>query len=93
VAQRAALVSYLVGAVVYLAIGAVNPYGLEIVLVSVLASNVGGTSGLLWMFRWADRSASHLEPGLYFDRRWAWVLAGVVITLVYAVVFGPTLRG
>jgi hypothetical protein len=93
VARRAALISYLVGAVIYLVIGALNPYGLQIVLVSVLPSSLGGTCGLLWMFRLADPAGSSQGPGLYFQRRWAWILAGGVTTIIYAAVFGPTVRG
>jgi hypothetical protein len=93
VARRSALISYVVGAVVYLAIGTVNPYGIEIVLISVLPSSLGGTSGLLWMFSLADRSGVSKGPGLYFDRSWAWIVTGVLVTAVYAAVFGPSLRG
>jgi hypothetical protein len=90
--RRAALISYVVGAVIYLVIGALNPYGLQIVLVSVLPSSLGGTCGLLWMFRLADPAGSSQGPGLYFQRRWAWILAGAITTIIYAAVFGPTVR-
>jgi hypothetical protein len=92
VARRAALISFVLGGLVYLAIGAVNPYGIEIVLMSVLPSSLGGTSGLLWMFALANHSDIRDGPGLSFDRRWAWIVAGVLVTGVYAAVFGPTLR-
>jgi hypothetical protein len=93
VARRAALISYIAGAVVYLIIGVVNPYGINMVLMSVLPSSLGGTSGLLWMFKWANRSTASGGPGLYFDRRWGWIVSGTIVTVFYAVVFGPTLRG
>jgi hypothetical protein len=93
VARRAALISYVVGAAIYLVIGALNPYGLHIVLVSALPSSLGGTCGLLWMFRLADPAGSSHGPGLYFQRRWVWILSGAVTTIVYAAVFGPTVRG
>ncbi len=93
VAKRAALISYSVGAAVYVAIGALNPHGLQIVLISVLPASLGGTSGLLWMFGRSNRSSGTRGPGLYFNRRWDWIAAGVTVTLFYAAVFGPTIAG
>ena len=92
-ARRTTLISYLSGSAVYLAIGAVSPHGLQFVLISALPSSLGGTSGLLWMFRLVNRSGSSHGRGLYFDRRWAWIVAGTVVTIVYAAVFGPAMPG
>jgi hypothetical protein len=84
--------SYLVGAAVYLPIGVLNPRDLVIVLTSALASSMGGTSGLLWMSRVLGREPPAPGPGIYFARSWGWIIAAAVLTLGYAVVFGPTLR-
>ncbi|HEX9139299.1 MAG TPA: hypothetical protein VF848_05885 [Steroidobacteraceae bacterium] len=92
-AKRIALISYLTGAVVYLIIGIFNPQGLVIVLTSALASSMGGTSGLLWFISRLNAKGEAAGPGLYFSRSWRWVAVAFVLTLIYGVVFGPTLRG
>jgi hypothetical protein len=91
-ARKTALVSYLVGAATYLVISAFNPLGWLIVLTSALPSSMGGTSGLLWMFQLADRQRSAQGPGLAFGRRWSWILAGLIVTLAYGLVFARSLR-
>ena len=91
-ARLTMLWSYSVGAAVYLAIGILNPHGLVIVVTSALASSIGGTSGLLWMTRFLKREPATQGPGIYFGRSWGWIVAAAVLTLGYAVVFGPTLR-
>lgn len=48
-ARHLVLVSYITGAVVAVAIGLLNPEGFVVVLISSIASSVGGTSGFLWM--------------------------------------------
>jgi hypothetical protein len=92
VPRRAALVSYFVGAATYLIIGAFNPYGWQIILVSVLPSSMGGTSGLLWMFQLADRNRNSSGPGLFFERRWSYITVGLLVVLGYGLVFARTLR-
>jgi hypothetical protein len=84
--------SYFVGAAVYLPIGLLNPHGAVIVLTSALAASMGGTSGLLWMSRVLGRVPPAPGPGIYFARSWGWIIVAAVLTLGYAVVFGPTLR-
>lgn len=91
-ARLTVLDSYLTGAVVFTAIGALNPHGFAIVATSAVASSVGGTSGLLWMMQLLDRRRAVGEPGIAFGRNWRWIGAATVGVLVYAAVFGPTLR-
>lgn len=91
-ARATTLTSYWVGAVVYLAVGVLNPYGLVIVATSAIASSMGGTSGLLWMIKLLDGNLTVPGPGLYFGRSWAWIAVASAITLTYAVVLGPTVR-
>lgn len=91
-ARRVMLTSYLTGAVVYVTIGFLNPYGLVIVATSALAASMGGTSGLLWMFRRMDRSRIVPPPGLAFARSWAWIAVSVVVVAAYAALLGPTIR-
>jgi hypothetical protein len=91
-ARLAALISYLTGAAVSLAIGLLNPQGIAIVVTSALASSAGGSSGLLWMMQLMDRQREVVGQGLYFPRRWGWIAAGGAITIAYAAIFGPTLQ-
>jgi hypothetical protein len=53
---------------------------------------LGGTSGLVRMFSVADTSRSASGPGLYFGRRWSWIIAGLLATVLYALVFARTVR-
>ena len=91
-ARKLALTSYLTGAVVSIAIGLLNPYGLIIVALSAAAGSLGATSGLLWMMQLLDRNRQVPAPGLIVQRRWWWIMLGGTVTVVYAVVLGPTLR-
>ena len=91
-ARRMLLVSYVTGAVVYLVIGVLNPYGLVIVATSALASSMGGTSALLWMQRLFDRGRDVSPPGLTVPRSWGWIGASLLTVAAYGVVLGPTLR-
>ncbi len=91
-ARVTALISYLTGIAVSVAIGALNPQGLAIVAVSAIPSSAGGTSGLLWMMQLLDRTRTVSGRGLRFGRSWRWIGIATVITLAYAIVFGPTLR-
>jgi hypothetical protein len=91
-AQRLALTSYLTGAVVSILIGLLNPHGLLIVLGSAAASTLGGTSALFWMMQMLNRQKPLREPALPVIRSWGWIAAGAVVTVLYAVILGPTLR-
>lgn len=91
-ARLITLTSYLTGAVLYLLIGLLNPYGIVIVATSALASSMGGTSGFLWMQRMLTSRLDVPPPGLNFARSWPWIIVAWVITAGYAAVFGPTYR-
>ena len=88
---RIAWTSYFTGAVLYIAIGLLNPHGFIIVAISAAASSLGGTSGLLWMMEWLDRR-KRVESGLMIQRSWRWIALGVIVTIVYAAILGPTIR-
>lgn len=90
-ARRLVLVSYITGAVVYISIGLLNPHGFVIVATSAVASSMGATSGLLWMMQLLDRQRQVPAPGLIIGRSWGWIVAGVIATVIYAVVLGPTI--
>jgi hypothetical protein len=94
-ARRITLISYAAGAVVYAAIGLLNPYGFTIVAVSVLPSSLGGTCGLLAMWSMVRRypmpATQDTGPGLDFQRNWTWIGISAAVTIAYAGIFGPTL--
>lgn len=88
---RIAWTSYFTGAVLYVAIGLLNPHGLIIVATSAAASSLGGTSGLLWMMEWLDRK-KQVESGLTIQRSWGWIALGLIVIVIYATILGPTIR-
>ena len=90
-AQMISLVSYLTGGLVAVLIGLLNPYGLVIVLVSSVASSLGGTSGMAWMMQLLDRKKNTGDAPFTMSRSWAWIALSVVFLLAYTLVFGPTL--
>jgi hypothetical protein len=94
-ARRITMTSYFAGAVVYAVIGLLNPHGFEIIAVSVLPSSLGGTCGLLVMWRMVRRypmpASPAPGPGLSFPRSWTWIGIATAITLAYAAILGPTL--
>ncbi|CAN5874612.1 hypothetical protein BH24DEI2_BH24DEI2_19430 [soil metagenome] len=90
-ARRMFLFSYLTGAAVAIAIGFLNPLGIVIVLTSAAAATLGGTSGFTWMAELFGAQEQTAGPGLAFQRRWVWIVVGGVVTLVYAVLLGPTI--
>jgi hypothetical protein len=91
-ARLTALTSYLTGGAVAVLIGLLNPQGIVIVLLSSIASSLGGTIGLLFMMQWLKRQPHAQAPGLYFARSWSWITIAVVVTAAYAAIFGPTLH-
>ncbi len=91
-ARQLALTSYLTGAVVSIAVGLLNPHGLVIVAISAAASSLGASSGLLWMMQLLNRNQQVSMPGLVIERSWWWIIVGTAVTIVYALVLGPTLR-
>jgi hypothetical protein len=91
-AQKLALTSYATGALMSVLVGLLNPHGLIIVLISAAASSLGGTSGLAWMMQMLNRHKPSLTPPLKLGRSWFWLVTGLVLTVTYALILGPTLR-
>jgi len=91
-AQRLAVISYLTGAIVSVLIGLLNPNGLFITLASAAAASIGGTSALLWMMQMMDRKRETQQACFSMPPSTAWMVTGVVVTLVFALGLGPTLR-
>ncbi|HXD11712.1 MAG TPA: hypothetical protein VN653_16725 [Anaerolineales bacterium] len=90
-AQMLSLISYLTGGVVAVLIGLLNPLGLVIVLISSVASSLGGTSGMAWMMQLLDRRKDTGEEPFALPRSWGWILVSLVFLVAYAAVLGPTL--
>jgi hypothetical protein len=96
--RRATTVSYVTGAVVYLAIGAFNPLGWSMILLSVLPSSLGGTSGLLWMWSLYRKTAGKRTAsigvglGLGFARDATWIALSALVVLAYAALFATSWR-
>jgi len=90
-AQWLSLIAWLAGGVVAVLIGFLNPHGSTIVLISSVASGVGGTSGLAWMMQMLDpKKVTGAEP-FVLERSWAWIEASAVFLAFYAAVLGPTI--
>lgn len=90
--RHAAAVSYVAGAVTYVIIGAFNPEGLSILLLSVLPSSLGATSGLLWMFSVARPRGAGTGPGIAFERSWRYIAFSALVIVAYGVTFARSLR-
>jgi hypothetical protein len=87
--RQVAMTIYLVGGVSALLVSLFNPLGIVITLMSAVASSFGGTAGL---FNVAYSRHCELPPRDFFiARHYAVLVAGVLVTLSFAVVLGPTI--
>jgi len=89
VQRRIALTLYGVGGVSAVLVSLANPLGIVITLMSAVASSFGGTAGLFNVAYagYGDQPAGHFVVG----RHYLLVAAGVLVTLAFAAVLGPTL--
>ncbi len=90
-AQMLSLTSYLTGGLVAVLIGFLNPHGIIIVLISSVASCLGGTSGLAWMMQMLNRKKVSSDAPFVIEQSWAWIGVSIVFIAIYAIVFGPTI--
>jgi hypothetical protein len=92
-AKKLTLVPYFVGGALYTIAGLFNPVGMVLVAISAAAASFGGTSGLAWMWqvpRGKPADATVLpEP---IERSRGWIIAGVVVAIVYIALLGPGIR-
>jgi hypothetical protein len=88
-AQRTiALTLYIVGGVAAVLVSLFNPLGIAITLVSAIASSFGGTAGL---FNVAYARPRDKPPrDFVIGRHYAVIVAGVLMTVAFAAVLGPT---
>lgn len=86
--RKLAWTAYFTGGVLALLIGLLNPVGVIVVLISSLASSIGGTSGLSWLHGYMRP-----EPPANFalERSWPWTIAGAVAAAAYAWWLGPSI--
>ncbi|MFT4257681.1 MAG: hypothetical protein QM599_12110 [Pseudoxanthomonas sp.] len=89
--RRIALIAYLAIGVVAVLIGLLNPHGIVIVLVSAVASSLGGMSGFAWGPYRAAPSADDPRPRNVLPRSVAWIVVSLLGVLAYGIVFGPTI--
>jgi hypothetical protein len=89
-AQKISYIAYATGGVVAVSIGFLNPLGWIIVLESSVASSLGGTSGLFWGVNFMKRDTEGVDFDLPLN--WLWVALGVAAILVYAIIFGPSVK-
>ena len=84
--------AYATAGVVAILVGLLNPQGLIIVLISSMASSLGGDSGLFWGLWWRDRARAGEGLDFGLPRSWMWIIAGIAATGLFAWYFGPTLK-
>lgn len=90
-AQTLSLLSYLAGGASAILIGFLNPHGIIIVLISSVASCVGGTSGLAWMMQMLNRKKDTGKSPFVLERSWAWIGVSAAFLIAYAIIFGRTI--
>lgn len=90
-AQMLSLTSYLTGGIVAVLIGFLNPHGIIIVLISSVASCLGGTSGLAWMMQMLNRKKVTGDEPFLLERNWAWIGISLAFLVLYAIILGPTI--
>jgi len=92
-ARALTVVPYVAGGLLYLAAGALNPHGLQLVLISAAAASFGGTSALAWMAKllrkrtvWPPRPG----PGLVLAADGRWRLLGLATAAGFIAILGPS---
>ena len=86
--RRIAMTIYVVGGVSAVLVSLFNPLGIVITLTSAVASSFGGTAGL---FNVAYSQCGDEPPRVFvIGRHNAILVAGVLMTLAFAAVLGPT---
>lgn len=85
------LIPYFFGAGLDLAAGLFNPGGGTLLLISAVASSLGGMCGFVWgpqFLRGSSESAASAEP-LALARNWTWIFSAVVVGAFFIGVLGP----
>jgi len=90
--RRVCLLPYIAGSLSLVVAGILNPYGMQVVLISAVAAGFGGTSLLAWYFDLPRRPLPDVPAPLPIERSWPWIVAGIVELAVFVVVLGPGVR-
>ena len=88
------LIPYFAGAALSLSAGAFNPQAKALILISAVAASLGGNSALAWgpqMLRDPRWLVSSNAPRA-IPRHWGWILAGLLVAVVFVVILGPGLK-
>ncbi|MEO8858424.1 MAG: hypothetical protein ABI343_15690 [Burkholderiaceae bacterium] len=86
--RQIALTIYLVGGVSAVLVSLFNPLGIVITLMSAVASSFGGTAGLFNVAY--SRHCEQSPRDFAIGRHYTIIVAGVLVTLAFAAVLGPT---
>jgi hypothetical protein len=86
--RRIAMTIYLIGGVSAVLVSLFNPLGIAITLVSAIASSFGGTAGLYNVAYARPRDKPPRD--FVIGRHYAVIVAGVLMTVAFAAVLGPT---
>jgi hypothetical protein len=89
------IVPYIAGGVLYTVAGMFNPVGMVLVGLSAAAASFGGTSGMAWMTQYLG--SNKLIPKisgqpLALARSWAWIIAALIIGVIFVGVLGRGVR-
>ncbi len=90
-ATRLGLISYITVFLVILLAGLFNPHGITgLPAVAALLLALGGMSPLLWMTQWFQAKMFKKIPNepLEINRRWNWIIVGIIITVAYSFILG-----
>lgn len=68
--------------------GFMNPLGITLVLESALPASAGGNCGLLWLRNHVPKGAVPVSAEEGVERSYAWIAAGVVLSLAFIFVLG-----
>lgn len=86
--RQIAMSVYLVGGLVAVLVGLLNPLGIVITLLSAMASSFGGTAGLFNVAFVPPRTTPPAD--FVIGRHYAVFALGIAVTVAFAAVLGPT---
>jgi len=93
-ARQFMLTPYLTAGILSCVAGALNPVGPLLILVSAAAASFGGKSALAWMWQllYSPRIPSSELQMPEIDRSPGWIVAAVILAIVFIARLGPGLR-
>jgi hypothetical protein len=93
-ARQFTLVPYFTSGILSSVAGALNPVGPLLILISAAAASFGGHSGLAWMANllYGPRIPSTQLQMPEIERSWGWLIAAVVLTILFIAGLGPGVK-